>query len=361
MKRIKKITSGIRFARICTITLLSIFTLSTCNVFLGKDPESTPQGIFDCVWNDFNETYALFEDRGIDWDQVYKDYTPIPPEISDYDLFMVCSNMLIALDDLHSRFLSPPFSVPLYWNSEQDGSDPFHPIVIKSYLENGGTETSDGMILWGMFKSEKSRHPVGYINITSFSGDTIGADGVSPWVKSIDDIVQSLIASTDALVIDVRNNPGGFALNMDYIASRFASVQKPYLKSCTRNGHGHNDFTPYTAREIKPAAIRYTKNIVLLTNKETCSSGEWFTMALRTQDHVTHVGQATKGIFSAKIIRPLINGWKYSMSVQKIRTPDGEIVEGIGIRPQIEVINQWAEIGKNQDKQLDKALALLNP
>jgi C-terminal processing protease CtpA/Prc len=90
------------------------------------------------------------------------------------------------------------------------------------------------------------------------------------------------------------------------------------------------------------------------------SASEWFVMALRTQDHVTHVGTRTSGAFSARVIRPLINGWEYSVSIQKVTDMDGKCYEGTGISPNKEHIveNIWEEIYHGRDAQLDYALSV---
>jgi hypothetical protein len=333
--------------------------MSTCYIFLGDDPENNPQGILDCIWNDFKATYAPFEDRGIYWDQVYEEFSPVPSDMNEYDLFLVCSNMIDTLNDPHSSFIESPFEAPLVLNDE-NYSEPFNLFYVKKYLIDEGTLTNDEMILWGLFKPTVSKHPVGYINISGFDGNEIGNDGFSLWVKTIDDIIQFFLMNTDSIVLDIRNNTGGFESNMEYLAKRFIAEKKTYLKSCARNGPGYNDFTDYIYKGLEPAETPYTKSTVLLTNKGTISAAEWFTLVLRIQDHVTHIGGPTRGALSARIVRPLINGWKYTLSIQKVRGPEGEIIEGRGIQPKILVSNTWDELSKNKDRQLEEAISLLN-
>jgi C-terminal processing protease CtpA/Prc len=93
----------------------------------------------------------------------------------------------------------------------------------------------------------------------------------------------------------------------------------------------------------------------MLTNKQTISGGEWFTLALRSQSHVTHVGGTTNGAFSLSLERSLINGWIYSVSVQKVTDMAGKCYEGIGISPEHETTNTEAGLAANKDKQLEDA------
>jgi hypothetical protein len=355
------------------VSLLIMLALSACNVFLGTEPDDSPQAIFDRIWNDYKETYGAFEDRGVNWNEVRKKYAPlISSGMSDYYLFLVCSDMINTLNDLHSGLTSPfGNSASLNENWSMLNNRAVHASVhgslnedhsgianrgaayinVNEYLNDGYKETGEGKLLWGTFKSDKSKRPVGYISIQGFGLPVFGSDIIPSWVKEIDGIVKSLLKDTDALVLDLRYNEGGIGSNMEYIAARFTSVQKPYIKSCTRNGPGYNDFSPFKTWEIKPAETRYTKPIVLLTSYETVSAGEWFTMALRTQAHVTHAGGTTRGALSAMAVCPLINGWSYTKSVQKVRGPKGEKIEGRGIEPDISL--DW--------DMLRQALALLNP
>jgi C-terminal processing protease CtpA/Prc len=319
-----------------------VLILSVCQVFLGPNPDNSPRGIFDRIWTDFNETYALFDVRGIDWNEVYDEYSPkIYNSMSDYDLFRVCSQMLNILNDPHVTLLTP-FGISdfyKYGNIDYldliDIRDPLFNIDAHEYLLDSVKSAAGGMLMYGRFITNEN---VGYIYIAGFlNGSGAGIDLVQDWVKEIDNIIMSL-QDTDSLVLDIRNNIGGAGSNMNYIASRFVSVQKNYIISCTKNGPAPNDFSAPVIWPVKPAGTRYTKPIVLITNEMTISAGEWFTAALRTQSHVTHTGKPTCGALSARTIRPLINGWKYSISVQKVTDMDGNSFEGKGISPNKEHI-----------------------
>jgi len=320
---------------------LVIVLLSACHVFLGPDPDNSPKGIFDSIWNDFNETYALFDVKGIDWDEVYKTYSPeIQPDINSFRLFRICEEMLYELDDPHVRLISP-FSNP----SEKEAFDLEY---VTNKLNGGGAFVGDNMFFYGTFQEKPD---VGYIYIRSFKSIKINNtfDPIQPWAKEIDDILQSL-ANTDSVILDIRDNGGGVPAYAEYIAGRFVAVEKDYIKASTKNGPGRNDFSSPVSFTIRPAGPVYTRPVVLITNNQTASAAEWFTLALRTQNHVTHVGETTRGAFSVMIIRPLINGWEYTMSIQKVTDIEGNCYEGIGITPE--------HIVAGDDAQLDYALSL---
>jgi C-terminal processing protease CtpA/Prc len=332
--------------------LLTVILLSSCQVFLGPDPDNNPRGIFDRLWTDFNETYALMDVKGIDWDGVYTAYSPrISSDMGERRLFEVCADMLKTLNDAHVYFMSP-FA---YSNSggrfDTANKDPFSLEAVKTYLTNGGAAAGDGMFLYGTFSSKPD---VGYVYIAGFALGSTGTAQSQDWTKAIDAVVQSL-AGTDSLVLDIRGNTGGLLSNVNYIAGRFASERKDYAEVRTKNGPGHNDFSAPITNTITPAGSPYTKPIVLLTNKQTISGGEWFTLALRSQGHVTHVGGTTNGAFSLSLERSLINGWIYSVSVQKVTNTAGICYEGIGISPEYEASNTEQDLAAGLDSQLEYA------
>jgi C-terminal processing protease CtpA/Prc len=183
------------------------------------------------------------------------------------------------------------------------------------------------MFLYGTFASQPD---VGYIYISGFAKGGTGTAQSQDWARAIDGIIDSL-SGTKAVVLDIRRNRGGLQSNVDYIAGRFAGEKKDYVEVRAKNGPGRNDFSSPITHAIKPAGTRYTKPIVLITNGQTISGGEWFTLALRTQDHVTHTGSKTNGAISLSLERALINGWIYSVSVQKVTDMAGNCYEGTGI------------------------------
>ncbi|MDR0302410.1 MAG: S41 family peptidase [Treponema sp.] len=337
------------------IIIISAAFLSACQVFLPSDPDNSPKGIFDRIWTDFDETYALMDVKGINWNETYKNFSPlISSRMSEQELFNVCANMLKTLNDAHVYIMSPFAFSNSGGRFDNVNKEPFSLEIVKKYLNNGGNSAGDGMFLYGTFSSKPG---VGYIYIAGFASGAVGAAQTQDWTKAIDGIVQSL-ADTDSLILDIRGNRGGLSANVDYIVGRFASTQKDYVEIRTKNGSGRNDFSSALSNAVKPAGIRYTKPIVLLTNKQTISGGEWFTLALRTQDHVTHAGGTTNGAFSLSLERSLTNGWIYSVSVQKVTDMNGKCYEGIGITPEHEITNTDGEIAANKDSQLEYAMDL---
>ena len=330
--------------------------LGACGAFLGSDPENSPQGIFDSIWNEFDRTYALFDIKGINWKTVYNsNAAKISPGMSDKELFKVCSDMLGVLNDAHVTLMSPFATYNSGGRFDTSNMEPFSLDVIKTKYLNAEHTAGGGMFVYGTFKSKPS---VGYIHISGFAnGENTG--GSQDWIKAIDGINRELSAAS-SIVLDLRGNRGGLPGNVNYIASRFAAKQKNYAKVRTKNGPGRNDFSSPIIEVIKPEGTVYAKPIILLTNAQTISGGEWFTLALLSQDHVIHTGSATAGAFSLSLERFLVNGWAYTVSVQKVTDMKDNCYEETGISPDSlrYVTNTGGNILLDMDDQLDYALSI---
>jgi len=343
--------------------ILPLFALlSACQLFLGQDLDINPKEILKSLWNDFNNIHANLDFRMCSntkynsWYDVYHNPNngyalKVYPNMSEELLFNVCANMLKELNDPHVSLSAPgKFSGSYYDYYRED----FSISTIKSLLiENGNNNYKN--FLYGRFITTPD---IGYIYIELFTDEDPESEN-QEWGKAIDNILSGL-ESTNAIVLDVRSNRGGEIFVMEYIASRFASEQKDYLKTRTKSGPGANDLSAPKIYTIKPfkkisgGLFGYTKPIVLLTNRNSVSAAEWFTLAMRTQSHVTHVGTPTCGALSSRKDRPMINGWFYSVSPERVTDMDGKYYEGVGISPDEEHIIA----NKTGDEQLYYAINL---
>jgi len=333
--------------------------LSACQLFLGSEPDAGSSEILKSLWTDFNNIHANLDFRMSNnlnynsWYDVYHNKQDgyakkVYPDMSENALFNLCANMLKELNDPHVALYAPGKFSSSYTSSDED-------ISTAEYVDYSHTN-----FVFGRFLNTD----IGYIYISAFinedaKGKTeeIGQE----WGRVIDKIIDS-IANTKALVLDIRNNRGGEIYVMEYIAARFASEQKEYVKARIKTGPRQSDLSApiiYTVKSISKASgtlYGYTKPIVLLTNKGTVSAGEWFTLALRTQKNVTHIGTPTCGALSTRNDRSMINGWLYSISPERVTDMDGKYYEGIGISPDEKYI--ISNDTEDEDKQLEAAYDL---
>ena len=342
----------IRIIGVCLLWMSSVLSLNACSFFYGEQPGSSYNEMFDSMWNDYNETYALFEVRGVDWAAQYNIYKPrISESMTDKEFFDECASMLYTLSDSHVYIKTPFGSM----NSGEDRAQPdaFSLNEVCSQYISSPTKCGNGIITYGTLRTDST---VGYIHIASFSSGQTGINQKQDWASDIDIALEEL-KDTKCIILDVRGNRGGLTGNVSRISGRFCAQNKVYAISHTKNGKGQNDFDDGIELEIKKNGSRqYTKPVLLLTNAQTMSAGEEFSMAMTTQPHVTQIGNHTCGVFSLALERCLCNGWRYSVSVQKVTAPDGNTPEGMGIVPSQEnlILNTTAQ----DDRQMQRALAI---
>ena len=332
--------------------VLCFFPLESCTFFFGQNAELSYSAMFDALWNDYDQTYALFEVRGVDWDAQYDLCRPqVHDGMTDNEFLDVLKSLLYPLSDAHVYVKTPIGSL----NSGEDNVTPdkFSLEEVCSQYVDSPRKCGNDVITYGRLKDDST---VGYIHIAAFSSGQTGINQRQDWASDIDLALDDL-SDTRCMILDVRGNRGGLTGNVSRISGRFCAENKTYAVSRTKNGSGRNDFGGGVDLEIKKnGSWQYTKPVYLLTNAQTMSAGEEFTMAMCSQPHVTQVGNHTCGVFSLSLERCLANGWRYSVSVQRVTSPDGSTPEGTGIVPGSGnlILNPSA----SNDLQMERALDL---
>jgi len=342
----------IKFYIFTIILFVSITAFQSCTFFYGEKAELSYTAMFDSLWKDYDETYALFEVRSVDWNEQYNICRPlIHDDMSDKEFLEVLKKLLYPLKDSHVYVKSSIGSL----NSGEDNIiiDNFSlNEVCEQYIESP-VKCGNNIITYGTLKTDSS---VGYIHIAGFSSGQTGINQKQDWAEDIDIALEKL-KDTRCMILDIRGNRGGLTGNVTRISGRFCAEDKVYAISRTRNGKGKNDLGPGVELEIKKnGSWQYTKPVILLTNAQTMSAGEEFTMALVSQSHVTQVGNHTCGVFSLALERCMANGWKYSVSVQKVTDANGNVPEGKGIVPAAENLIMNPSI--SEDLQMNRAIEL---
>ena len=344
----------LRMIVVMAVLQVALFALPSCKFFYGEKEELSYSAMFDYLWNDYNQTYALFEVRGVDWNEQYEQCRPlIKEDMTDREFLAVLRKLLYPLKDSHVYVKSKIGCL----NSGEDNvvPDNFSLQETCSQYVQDVRKVGNNIITYGTLKSDST---VGYIHIAAFSSGQTGINQKQDWAEDIDVALEAL-KDTRCMILDVRGNRGGLTGNVTRISGRFCAQDKVYAISRTKNGAGKDEFGPGVDLEIKKNGDwQYTKPIILLTNAQTMSAGEEFTMAMCSQSHVTQVGNHTCGVFSLALERCLANGWRYSVSVQKVCAPDGSIPEGKGIVPAAE--NLLLNPSLTQDVQMDRAITLCN-
>lgn len=340
-----------------TLRILSLFVgvslLVGCDGALGKGAvDRSPVAAFDAVWTDFHDYYGLFGAKGVDWEASYARYRPMVSESStDEELYGVLVAMLAELDDAHvTLYPATNPSLPVWSVDLVDGvyvEPPFdEDVVVAGYLVDA--HSPHPAITYGHLADG-----IGYLHLGTFDGS------VKQYEGPIDAALRAL-ASAPALVVDLRDNPGGFDPLAQYVAGRFADARRLYMRVRKRSGPAPDDFTSEIEWYVAPSGgSQYTKPIAVLTSYQTESAGETFLLAMRTLPHVTQIGGTTGGAFSDNVMREAGNGWSYTISVGDYRDANGVSYEGIGLAPAVPVDGSYEALAAGVDTVLEAADAYL--
>ena len=276
---------------------------------------------FNLLWNTIDESYCYFDYKNINWDSVKTVYKPrVSNTMSKYDFFNVCKEMLQELKDGHVNLISD-FNVMTYKDFFFDYPSNYNnTIVERNYL-------GKDFIYSNWIKAKKHKN-IGYLRYSSFMD-----------IISTKNIKEALIqlGSIDGLIIDVRDNQGGALSMVDTIVSNFCQVETivGYLRY--KEGSGHNDFSNYYAKKIKPIShVSFSGNIVILTNRKVFSAANEFVSAMSCLKNVTVIGDKTGGGGGAPFSSELYNGWQVLNSRNPLFDKDKRQIE-FGIEPDIHV------------------------
>ncbi len=332
-----------RMKKILVVTLLSISIIS-CEKLFVEPPANNPEAIFENLWTTFNEEYAPFEERKINWQAQYNTFRPmVNSATTDTELFSILSQMLGTLDDGHVTLTAPGRDVLISnkIRNELIDDEIFSIPIVKTYLETGYKEGEEHSYIYGKIKNE---------NVAYIYFDYVGEN-----FFKLNDFLNDH-PNVNGYIIDMRHNQGG---DFTYCFSEIGKLtnQSRYVfRSKTKNGKGYDDYTDWYEWYLYPKDEYVDKPIIVLIDRYTISAGERSVMAFKTLPNVTLMGDTTNGAHGTMIGRELANGWFYSLVPQKVELFDGKSYEGIGLAPDVFSKNTILEINNGNDKTLQKAI-----
>lgn len=345
---------------------------------------------FRVFWNTFNDNYAFFQRRKVDWQQVYNEYLPVVKRLkTEKEFGSVLREIVKEIDDGHIRLEIPdslsPNNLKVTPKAVKNKKDLIADLQ-KDYI-NGSRSYNNGLIRWGFLKNSK----IGYIVLTdmnNFSNYVTEADrnskdfnrryelkreSKSPLEQFNDEIqgvekamqiVQTDLRESQALVIDLRFNGGGYETVALKLLSYFVSHKEHILSIKAKTADG---FTPDQPYVLVPNKDPYRKKVYLLLGPNTASAAEIFALGTLRYPNITRIGSKTAGIFSELLWKELPNGWGFSLSNEIYTDGKGKSYEGVGIPVNYELnyprdrstfYDSFYQHGTFLDKALEKVYKL---
>lgn len=189
---------------------------------------------------------------------------------------------------------------------------------------------------------------VGYIKISQFSSNTS-----QEWDAAVD---EALKAGEKSLVLDVRDDPGGYLTAAVHVGSEFIA-NGPIVKQ--DEGGKVTDATADHSGRLLGIPV------VVLVNKGSASASEIVSGALQDAGRGTLVGEQSfgKGTIqevddipcnsSGGAVCPSLH-----LTIAKWLTPKGRWIHGIGLTPDVKVAMTDDDFKAGNDPQLDRAIQL---
>lgn len=182
---------------------------------------------------------------------------------------------------------------------------------------------------------------IGYITISRFGDDTSTlVDQTAADYKN---------KNIDKIVLDLRNNPGGYL-------NSAVSVSCQWLKSGQKVVDEKRGGVVTKAHNCNKTGQLHGIKTVVLINDGSASASEITAGALKDNQAATVVGLKSYGKGSVQELTNLSKGDLLKITVARWFTPLGKNIDKDGISPDFKVENSE----DSQDKQLDKALEILN-
>jgi len=318
----------------------------------GTATTNDPELNFEVFWHYFDENYAFFELRNVDWDEIYRTYRPqVTPKTTDDELLEIFSAILSSLNDLHVSLTvgdrviesAKPHALLRQWQQEFEiegedelylaGFKRLYPVIANSFLNGDTKVAANDLVVWGKIEPN-----IGYLNILEMSGyagrDAPLVDDLAALEKAMDQVMEDF-RHVDAVVVDVRFNPGGEDSASLLIANRFTDQAR---LAFTKKAVQGDRFTETQEIYVYPEGeFQFTRPTVLLTSDATISAAEIFTLCMMAYPHVTRIGERTQGVLSDVLDMHLPNDWKVGISNEVYTAADGNCYEGTGIPVHVEV------------------------
>lgn len=183
-----------------------------------------------------------------------------------------------------------------------------------------------------------------YVELSSFSANT-------PFTF-FEAIASGARRGGDGLILDMRNNPGGFLEVAVNLAGWFVD-RGEVVVSEKFTGGDERSFRAYGNEALQNFPV------VIIMNEGSASASEILAGALRVHNGTKIVGAKSFGKGTVQQLVDLSDGSTLKVTISHWLLPDGHLIEGNGLEPDFKVVVTDEDLVSGRDPQLDKAVEVL--
>ena len=196
-------------------------------------------------------------------------------------------------------------------------------------------------------KADLLENDIGYLRLTSFNENS--SDQIKDKIKELE-IKQKI----NSYILDLRNNPGGLLSQAIRISDFFLDNGEIVSTKSRKPSENRKWFA-------KKGDLTEGKTLIVLINYGSASASEIVAGALKDHKRAIILGENSFGKGSVQSIIPLKNKGAIRLTVAKYYLPSGKSISEVGVRPDIEIIEEGKEfkIKSKTDNQLNYAIKLL--
>jgi len=184
---------------------------------------------------------------------------------------------------------------------------------------------------------------IGYIRLVQFNEPT--ADELE---KALDELQKQ---GMQALVLDVRNNPGGLLNSAVDVCAQFLPPNTTVVSTQGRVASQQNDYATSSSSKQRP---RFP--LAVLINQGSASGAEIVAGAMKDLKRGILVGETTFGKGSVQNVMQLPDGSALRLTTAKYYTPSKQVIHAQGVAPNITV-----PLTSEQERALFTARSTDNP
>jgi carboxyl-terminal processing protease len=193
----------------------------------------------------------------------------------------------------------------------------------------------------GFVESKRLPGKIGYVRLTVF---------MMPLLEKMKAVMASF-HSEKAMIIDLRQNPGGFGAMAIPIAGQLVSKRMSLGSMKMRVGE--------TRMIVYPQPNAFKGPVAILTDEGSASTSEILAGGLQEAGRVVVIGQTTTGAVLPSMIERLPDGSRLQYAIADYRTPKGLLLEGRGVIPDYPVHLTRNGLLKQVDPVMVKAQSVL--